>query len=890
MRLKAIIYLIMAVVFCYSGEACAFTLTEVRVEGLGATSTNEFLDLIGLHNGADVDDASVTAGIKRAFLKGAFEEISAVQLDEPAGVLQIKVKEKDVIDSIKIAGDKKVKKAFILKALGLEADGYIKYEELDRKRAALLDALSYKGYPAAEVSFDIQRLDKPYRVRLTVNVTEGTPLVIDTVEVTGLSPSQPGVSLKISSGDIFDRYVLDAEIARLREYYLNAGYLKPIIGPYEFDGSALKISITLGVKLKIILNGNSALDDADIMGKLPFFPAGDINDGLVAEAVANIVDLYREKGYVNAQIAPVTNKADELTEFHLYIHEGQRVTVSSIGFEGVTLPTDKIKEIVALRVKDPYDPALLKDSVEALTEFYHSLGYISVAVADPMVEFVDEKQAGITFKVSEGGKSVIKTVELEGVEKLPVADVRHELALKDGAPYNDVDIADSRRQIVAFYKSRGYINCRVDVLRRNENELTHVITFHVHEGDKFVFGKTVVSGNNTVRYRVIQRELGYREGETFNPEGIASARRSLYKLGLFSDLQFTTMPTADRRMDILLNTIEEEAGAVEVSLGYGEYERMRGSLDLSYRNLFGMNRVLSMRADVDTLSNKYTLKYYEPRLLESIYPFTVALSSEKSRSKNIDTGDTIYRVEKQSAEAILERTLSNAIKWSLAYEFSIVKTYDVKPDVILSSEDNGRLNISGIKPALTLDTRDNPFNPRKGIFAGVSAKAASPVFLSEADFIKVLGHVNAYHSLARWLVLAGSARAGVAQNFNSSAPIPLVERYFLGGRDTVRGYAQDTLGPKGSDGNPTGGDSYVCANLELRWMVYGGWSITTFVDAGNVWLDNKSITPTELKYTTGAGIEYTTPVGPLRLEYGQKLNKQTGESTGEVHFSIGYAF
>src|SRR5208337_5391853 len=130
----------------------------------------------------------------------------------------------------------------------------------------------------------------------------------------------------------------------------------------------------------------------------------------------------------------------------------------------------------------------------------------------------------------------------------------------------------------------------------------------------------------------------------------------------------------------------------------------------------------------------------------------------------------------------------------------------------------------------------------------------------------------------------------VAEGYNHTSELPLVERFFLGGRTTVRGYDQDTLGPKGVDGTPLGGDAFLMGNFELRTDVGRGFGIVTFVDTGNVFDKIQDMSLTSLKFTTGLGLRYNTPVGPIRVDYGIKLSRQSGESHGALHFSIGQAF
>jgi outer membrane protein insertion porin family len=226
----------------------------------------------------------------------------------------------------------------------------------------------------------------------------------------------------------------------------------------------------------------------------------------------------------------------------------------------------------------------------------------------------------------------------------------------------------------------------------------------------------------------------------------------------------------------------------------------------------------------------------------------------------------------------------------LYYEYSIVRTTDVQPDVILSREDEGTLAISSLRPSLVYDTRDNPFEPTRGIVAGLSLKMASYLLFSETDFLKMTLYGSTFHRLHKRIVLALSARGGIAYGFNDTDELPLVERFFLGGRFSVRGYEQDTLGPKGADDNPTGGNAFAMGSVELRTNIGWGVSIVPFLDFGNVWVKVDDFNPSDIKYTAGLGLRYSTPVGPLRVDYGFKLNKEKDESSGELHFSIGHAF
>jgi outer membrane protein insertion porin family len=346
----------------------------------------------------------------------------------------------------------------------------------------------------------------------------------------------------------------------------------------------------------------------------------------------------------------------------------------------------------------------------------------------------------------------------------------------------------------------------------------------------------------------------------------------------------------DDRKDVLIKLREGNAGAIDLSAGYGEYDRYRGILDLSYKNLQGMGRQVSLRFEFSSLAKRYILQFYEPWFMGIQLPFRAFFLGENKREINLQDRSTRYKLTRHTATAGFEKKISNTLKTAFGYEFSVVNTYDVDTDVVLSREDTGTLVISGVRAGIIYDTRDDPFNPTRGIFSGVSVKLTSPVFLSETDFIKSNLYGNTYYQIVSGLVVAVSLRGGLAKGYSGTDELPIVERFFLGGGTTVRGYDQDTLGPKGSDGSPTGGNAFLMENLELRTSLWKGLGLVTFVDGGNVWLKADEIKLVSLKFTTGLGLRYNTPVGPIRIDYGIKLRRERGEDFGALHFSIGNVF
>jgi outer membrane protein insertion porin family len=227
---------------------------------------------------------------------------------------------------------------------------------------------------------------------------------------------------------------------------------------------------------------------------------------------------------------------------------------------------------------------------------------------------------------------------------------------------------------------------------------------------------------------------------------------------------------------------------------------------------------------------------------------------------------------------------------SLQYVFSRDETFDVQPGAVISPEDQGKANIGAIQGFMVLDFRDDPFNPKRGMFVSGGAELASLLLASQVNYWSLTGQTSYYLPVVRRNSLALSARAGSILPYGDTPEVPIQKRFFAGGRTTVRGFEQDTLGPIGPDGAPIGGNFQLVLNAEMRVPLRYGFLTAAFVDAGSVWLWKNPQYGFDLRETAGLSLRYITPVGPISVDYGWKLDRRPGESAGEAAFSIGAVF
>ncbi|HMK59679.1 MAG TPA: outer membrane protein assembly factor BamA [Dissulfurispiraceae bacterium] len=884
-----LLLLSISVVSAAETELSAVPVRDIEISGLYSISQKELLYLLDIKKGEPLDGNKLRRGIKRAFLKGIFSDIVVRSTDAGWNSITINVKEKMKISAISVHGQQHFSERFIVRNFNAKKGERLNERKIENAVSALEELIKSKGFPGCKISFLMGEAGKG-KVKIDLSVEEGAPLLIKEIDISGGTRDDRDVlsrRLGLKPGDSMDRTILQQATEKSLSDFKKKNYVGTAISDTFMDGM-LSLIIQPGSKLNIKFEGNSSVSSSALRKELPFFELDEYSDDILDETVLRILALYHHEGFPEAQVAPIVNNTDKGLNIKFYIHEGERYKVGKISFEGSSISADKLKGIIQLQKGDLYDPDLVTSDNENIQDFYHSLGYLYVSTTEPEVVLNDGK-ASIVFSINEGMQVRVKSIDVKNNNIIHTDEILKNIPLKTNNPYNDVDILDSRIRIQNLYRNKGYLDAGVTIDREISGDSATVL-FTVHEGSEYYFGKNIVIGNEDTKREVITRALLHKEEDPFNYSLLLGERQRLYRTGLFKDVEAVAWGTDDHVRDVLYRVEEENAGAVEFGFGYGEFEKFRGFLDITYKNLFGMNRQITFRTEMSTLTRRFILQYFEPLVFGHDLAFKAQFLREYKKEMNFDTGDINYRLNRYSATAGVEKKLTDKIKGELYFVLDNVKTYDVKPDIILTREDTGSLLISGVKTGLIYDSRDNPVNPRSGTLAGITYKIATAMLLSETDFNKIQMYANKYVGLGKHVVVAVSLRGGAAKGFSGTSELPLVERFFLGGRTTVRGYAQDTLGPKGTDNNPTGGNAFLMGNMEFRFDVWKGFGLVTFLDWGNVWQKTEQVTFNDIKYTTGLGLRYNTPVGPLSVDYGYKLNRRTGESKGEIHFSVGQSF
>lgn len=852
------------------------TIKKIEIEGLKTLSEKEFLYLLGVKENKAFTEDEITEGIKRVFLKDLFDDIIVSCENQ---TIKIFVKEKPVIRKIEIKGNQYFSESFFKKLLSFKKGDRFKELEMRKTSERIKEELKKRGFLRSNVQIT-KSINNGY-VDVVISITEGEPLRIKSIKWEGNFDEYIKSFLLLNTGDPFDKVLIEDFINKTKKYFEKQGVIGSEIS-YIFKDGELTLKIIQGKRLEIDLQGVDSLSKKDLKNIVIAHFQDRINENVIKDSVNSLITFYRANGFFDVKIIPFIEESEEKWKITYFVNEGKRKFVEKVEIQ-TGYSQKELKEILANKEGFPFNPDELDNDRTRIEEYLKIKGYYFVKVFPPQVKEEGDK-VNILFKVEESKEVKIKNIEIDDSvlksEALEVAKIYKDF------PFSETVFLEIKRKIREVYLKNGYSDAQIEgKYEIKENEA--YIHLRVKPGSKKYFGKSIILGNKKTKTDFIYKRLLPKDGQPYNPYIIEEERQILYRTGLFSRIDIQPQ-IKDNSIDLIYNFEEAPAGAVEFGFGYGEYERAKAFVDLSYINLFGMNKQIFSRIELSSLENRSYITYVDPWIWKDI-TFKSSLVFERKDIKNIDTKNIIYKLRRYGLSAGFEKKFFEFFKAELIYEATYSKTWDVIPEVVISNEDIGKIFISGIKASLIYDSRDNPFDPKKGWLAGVTSKLSSEFLGSEINFIKSSAYINKYTELTNGLVLATSLRAGWVWLYGKTENLPISERYFLGGRDTVRGYAQNTLGPK-QNNQPTGGNAFLMGNIEFRTYLGKNFFLVNFLDFGNVWNRVGDVNPSRLKYTTGIGLRYKTPVGPLRIDYGYKLNRQPGESHGEIHFSIGHAF
>ncbi|HLF93329.1 MAG TPA: outer membrane protein assembly factor BamA [Planctomycetota bacterium] len=679
--------------------------------------------------------------------------------------------------------------------------------------------------------------------------------------------------------------------------------LRSIFGLGFFDDVQMRIEdFEGGVKVTFVVKerpfvrdvdfvGNKRVGTSDLQEKVELRLGAVYNPVEVQRAREKLKDFYEDEGYFEVQITPeVETFADGDVKVVFSINEGRRMTIEKVVIRGNKGLTDRqIKKAMATQERQYFilrgtvQRQRLEEDVERILALYNDNGYIQARV-DSHEATVDRDKARvtITFVVVEGQQYRVGDIGFKGITLLPEAEVRRQLKFKSGDVFSRTKVRESMKAIADLYGTIGRASADINPLSEQLAAPPRMnLTLEILEGPEVYVERINITGNVRSQDKILRREIAMVEGDLFTLNHLEKARKKLVNLGFFEDVKLTTQPGSDKTKIIVnVDVTERPTGMFSIGGGFSSVDSFLGTIDLAQRNFLGRGWEASIRLRLGATSQQGIISFTEPWLFDR--PLAAGFDIFNTRRQF-----TEYDYDTLGGGVRLSHPFQDVWRWNLAYRVTRDKIDNIRSEEFsaLSGEAGTRVT-SMVSGSVARDSRDSTLNPTRGGLSVLGADFAGVG--GDSRFVKLSASTNYFYPV--WLdhVLAGRAEGGYGFGW-SDDPLPLFERYYLGGPNSIRSFKFRRISPT-DGGFRIGGTSELLGNLEYIVPLGFGIRLAGFFDIGNVYGFTKDFDPTDLRKAGGAGVRWHSPFGPIRLDYGVNLDRKTGEDFGAFHFSVGSPF
>jgi outer membrane protein insertion porin family len=747
--------------------------------------------------------------------------------------------------------------------------------------------------------------------------------------------------LKNRAGASYDPGIVEQDVKAI----FRMGFFDDVRAELSADGV-----LTYAVKEKpyvreIKIQGNSQLGKEKIETALGIVPRSVLDRGKVIEGVEKVRKLYSDQGYVNARVDyVVSTEANNQAVVVLDVLEGARLLIKRISFEGnKTFSESDLKDLIAtkeesilslLTNRGVLDRDILTNDVAILSNHYLDHGYIDHKFDDPVVLRARDGLE-IVIRVHEGDQYRVGKVEIGGELIEDGKQILKKIKITSGQIFRGSRLREDITSLTDMYTNKGFAFAQVDpVTNVNAQDKNVDIALIVTRGPPVYFNRVLVSGNNKTRDNVVRRELLTTEQELFSGNMVTQSRNALQRTGYFEDVQLTTKKTDQPdTVDLHVDVKEGSTGTFSLGAGYSSGDGFIFNASVAEKNFYGRGQGVSGNFSIGSSRQDFIFSFNEPYWNESRMSLGFdAFNTEREYNafdeRRVGFGvNTSYplkyaslpffgadkRTRALGSDELPEDsppTIWDYMRGGVSYDLTRESISGIDAGASQSIKDEkGTSLTSAVTPGITYDSRDHFFNPTEGAKSAFSVKTAG--LGGDNRFLKADLNGRWYYPLLKdpnWggayvLSLGGGLGYGIGFGKTSdSSELPLFERFFLGGMNSVRGFAERSIGPKetscvtDNSGTATctettdviGGDKSAFFNAEIMFPVMEEYGLrgVAFFDMGNAF-NGSNFGLADFRRSVGIGGRWMSPFGPLRVELGFPLNKQPGDDTSVIGFSIG---
>ncbi|EMS8436434.1 outer membrane protein assembly factor BamA [Campylobacter coli] len=721
--------------------------------------------------------------------------------------------------------------------------------------------------------------------------------VIKEIKFSGLNHLSNASALNLTGLKIGETINLDKINTAILNLY-KQNYFENIA--VEENNGILNIIVTEKPSIaKISITGIASNDRKQVESILGIKRGTLFNEASAKEASERIKAYYEAKSYFDTivEYRKKTLENTEGLELEFIVNRGENIVINNVNLSGAKeFSYSDIEPSIVNKEKEfmgwmwgRNDGKLkifeLSNDSARISDEYMKKGYLDVQVSSPYLKtYTDTYQANLTYFIKEGKPYKIESISIENPlfsEEENIQNVKN-LRSTQGKLINIEDIRKDVKTIETQSADLGYAFAEVypDIQKNDQTQEASVV-FKVIPHDKVYIRNVIISGNSRTVDRVVRRELYITEGNLYNRTDLSESTNALRRTSYFDDVEIKDEKVDDTHIDLIVNVKEASTGAISGGIGYGSSDGLLLNASLSDTNIFGSGIKSSVSVDKsdDTLSGRISL--INPRILDSQYSLGGTLYSNDYEWDN-------YSEKNYGFDITLGRQFARYYNVSLTYNLEQSDIYHLSPTLLRTGYELGKTIKSSITPAITFNNTDDYYLPRKGIIASTSLEYAG--LGGDQEFLSSSSKFNFYQGLQDYIGydLIYRYKASFYKVWDEGY-LPINQRIYLGGIRSLRGFESRTVSPKNEWGDEVGGTIAFANSVELSFPLIDRIKLrgSVFFDYGMI--GNKNLDEIQ-RMSTGLGIEWITPIGPLQLVFAKPLNDKKGDDTNTFEFNLGTRF
>lgn len=756
-------------------------------------------------------------------------------------------------------------------------------------------------------------------MHLNAHATE--PFVITDIRVEGLQRTEPGTVfnyLPMQVGDVMS----DEKAAQAIKSLYATGFFKDV--RIENEGDVLVVTVQERPSVtQIDFSGNKSFQTDKIKEGLKQIgiAEGQIFDkSQLDRAEQEIKRQYLSQGKYSAEVKATASPLERnRVAIRFEVTEGPAAKIRDINIVGNHLfTTEDLRANFLLTTPnwmswwnkdDQYSKQKLTADLEALRSFYMNQGYLEFSIDSTQVSISpDKRDVYITINLTEGEKYNISKTKLAGDMLLPEEDLRKLINIQDGEVFNRQKVTDASKIINDKLGEEGYAFANVNAVPEiNKQEHTVAFTFFIDPGRKVYVRRINVQGNTRTRDSVVRREMRQMESAWYAGDKIKRSKERIQRLNFFDSVELETpsVPGINDQVDMNVTVAEKATGSVQFGAGLSSSDGVVLGFNVNQPNFLGTGNRVALQVNTSSFNTIYSLSYTDPYYTPDgisrgfdIYRRDVDTSRRNSTQLNVGTYNSqSYGLGVRFGMPMSEMDFISA---GLTLDLTEVELSDSSPIQYLRFCENSSgcsSNSIVFNAGWTFDSRDNILFPRRGVLQRLSGDVSIPGL--DLQYYKVSYQHSWYKDMGKDFTLMLNGEAGYANSYGGKN-YPFFKNFYAGGVNSVRGFLNSSLGPR--DINPSSGSDFAVGgtkrfvgNVELFMPVpfvsqSNQFRLSAFVDGGGVYGKDDSINSEYLRFSTGVGVTWVSPFGPLKLVLAKPLNEKDYDDTQVLQFQFGQQF